>query len=341
MRKIFRLFSLAALSAFLLTSCGDDTEPTPDTNPDAEVFEVPLNNNSKTPAISGEVSTSDGSAKIRLNVVSTSDLDQIFIMKSEDNGTLNPLTVSTITTSDGKTFNGGSTSYSLKVPSSTKSFILDIPVTIRSTSAAVTDVYYIWITNGSGSFLKPTKNVELGPAVLTLTYGGASNTASFSTATVDLGSQSATPGSLLVTSGQVSALNTADYNDAPASADIRLVTLDASGKKNNSATNVYFYSPANITDANPPSDGTATFTAPTGSRTTVFADYSGSFDAATGSTLSGLVLGSTKSIKITAGNTYAFQTAAGKKGLIKVNSLTAETDTDKGYVANVTVKVLN
>ena len=122
------------------------------------------------------------------------------------------------------------------------------------------------------------------------------------------------------------------------------MSLDVNGKKNNTATNVYMYSPNDVTGANPPSDASAAFTVATGSRTTYFATYSGTaFESATGSDLSFADLSAGNNIQVTSGNTYKFQTASGKKGLIKINSLTADTDATNagGYNASVSIKVLN
>ncbi|MCR6642076.1 MAG: hypothetical protein NVV82_24595 [Sporocytophaga sp.] len=335
MKKIFRLFSLAALSAVLLTSCGDDTEPTPDTNPDAKVFELALNDNSKETKIEGVVSTSDGTAKIRLNVVSTTDLDQIFILKSQDNGDLTPYIVSTITTADGKTFNGGTNgNYSLKVPGSTKSFVIDIPVNIRSSSSAVTDVYSIWITNGTGAFTIPTKKKVLGIGTVVLKYDANASSSTFTSFSTTLGDQQATPPSLLVTSGQGGTLTTADFKDASfpenaASADISFSGLNAGGTALGNVS--YFISPSERTAVGFNGE-------PTGVNTTTFAEYTATtFENATASNLSALTTSSTK-IAVEAGKTYAFTTAKGKKGIVKVNSITTS---GNGKAAAVSVKVLN
>src|SRR5690554_4384272 len=111
MKKTSLFYSLLFIaSVIFLGSCGKkDDEPTPSTpDPETKVFELQLNDNSKETKIEGVISTSDGTAIIRLNVVSTTNLDRIFILKSEDNGDLKPITVQTITTSDGKKFDGGS-----------------------------------------------------------------------------------------------------------------------------------------------------------------------------------------------------------------------------------------
>lgn len=351
MKKLMKYASLFFIgAAVVLSSCKKDEDPTPDANPNAKVFtNVMTSTNTGGLVTVGTVTTSDDVVKLRLEVTGANNLDKIYVMLSEDNAAFQPISVPTITNSYG-TFTGGSSSYTLDVPN-LQSFIVDIPVSVRTSPAAVNDVYQIWITNGTGAFTKPTKNRDLGIATINLKYTAAAPDETFATATVDLGSQSSNDyGSLLVTSGQVSAFLTADYNDAPESADIRFATLTG-GKKDNNSTSLWLYSPADIETANPAVSGQANFALPaTGtSRTTYFVTYSGgtSFDNVTVSTLSGLTIGTTnKSIQVSAGNVYAFQTQSGKKGLIKINSSGATTNfvgtgSTTAQNMNVTVKVLN
>jgi hypothetical protein len=352
MKKINLLFSTIFCSLIIFTACKKEQDPTPDLNPDAPVVTSTMTTsnggNTGTALASLDVSTSTGTAKIKLDVTSTVDLDKIFIMKSEDNGTLVAQTFSTITTG-GITFTGGSSNYSFSIPGTTKTFVLEIPVSVRTTSAAVTDVYYIWITNGAGDFVKPTKNTVLGPAIVTLKYGSGASTASYSTGTASLGDQTATPGSLLVTSGQIAALLTADYIDAPQSADISLSALDGTGatKTNNSGI-LWLISPslraglgyAGCASCGAGGTSVAEPTSGTGANITYIATYSGSFDNATGADLTALSVGTATKAQITAvGNVFMFQTAKNKKGLIKVTALTA-TNGSPG-TATVSIKVLN
>ncbi len=293
------------------------------------------------------VTTSTGKATIRLDVTSTVDVDRIYIMKSEDNGTLSSvLTTADIITSAAGTFSGGHTDYTYGIPGSTKTFVLDIPVTVRTTTFAVSDVYYVWITNGIGSFLKPTKNTVLGPAIITLNYTAAAVT-SYATGTATLGDQSNTSyGSLLVTSGQISALNTTDYVDAPNSADLSFSALNSAGTtKTNGSGILWLVSPsirstlgyAGCTTCGPGGAAVPEPTIATGANTTYIAAYTGDFDAATGSTLTGLSVGTATEAKIMAiGDVFMFQTAKGKKGVIKVTNYSSANGT-----ATVSVKVLN
>jgi hypothetical protein len=352
MKKNHLLYSAFFSALVIFSSCNKEKDPTPDLNPDAPVVTSTMTTsnggNTGTAIASLEVSTSTGTAKIRLDVTSTVDLDKIFIMKSEDNGTLTAQSFSTIITG-GITFTGGSSNYSFSITGTTKTFVLDIPVSIRTTPAAVTDVYYIWITNGAGDFVKPTKNTVLGPAIVTLKYGTGAATASFSTGSANLGDQTATPGSLLVTSGQIASLLTADYIDAPQSADLSLSALDAGGttKTNNSGI-LWLISPslrAGLGYAGCATCGTggtavAEPTTGTGANVTYIATYSGSFENATGADLTALSVGTTTKAEITAvGNIFMFQTAKGKKGLIKVTALNAVAAS--AGTATVSIKVLN
>jgi hypothetical protein len=340
MKRIAYLFSATAMVAILaLSSCKkkDKDDPTPDDNPTAPTVTASMTStNQGMVDVSMDVNNSTGTAKIRLDVTHTGDLDEIFIMKSEDNGTLTGQVFSTITTSAGLTFTGGSSDESFDVPGSTKSFILDIPVTVRTTSSAVTDVYYIWITNGNGSFLLPTKNRVLGAAKVTLKYNSSASTTSFQSGTVNVGDQTATPGSLLVTSGQISALLTASYNDAPESADIAVVALDITGNtKTNGSSYIYLVSPDIRDDLGFTSE-------PAGANTTNIELYTtGDFETITGAQLQALSVSSTTKVAATVGAVYKFSTEAGKKGLMKVNSITHEADGDAGAVVNVSIKVLN
>jgi hypothetical protein len=345
--------SAAFLTAttFFMGCSKKKSDPTPDnSNPNAPVVTslMTTNNggNSGGANASLDVSNSTGTAKLRLDVTNTSDLDKIYIMKCEDNGTRMPFTVSSLVSLEGKTFSGGSSTYSLAVPNNTKSFTIDIPVSIRSNNSAVTDVYYVWITNGSGDYNKPDKNTVLGPAVITLKYT-SEHQVSYSTATTDVGTQSAVNSSFLVTSGMITTLSTSDYNDSPGSADIRFVSLDVLGKKNNGSSNVFMYSPNDLGAANPASDATADFLIALGSSTTYFANSSMSssdFDNIdNGSDIQFPTLSSGNYIQVVAGGIYEFQTNDGKQGLIRINTLTADTDNTAsgGYNANVTVKVIN
>ncbi len=351
MKKISHLLILGiTIGTFSFFGCKKKDDPTPDPIPDAPVVTSTMTSsnegNSGAALASMSVTTSTGFAKLRLDVTSVDDIDRIYVMKSEDNGSLSPLVINTIVASSG-TFTGGSNDYSLTIPSNTKTFVIDIPVSVRTSSSAVTDVYYVWITNGTGAFTKPTKNLKLGSAVITLNYTSSTSKA-YSSGAVQLGDQYATPGSLLVTAGQIAALNTADYVDAPSSSDIAMGDLDAGATTRTSGGgtgNLYLFSPSlrsSLGYAGCASCGIGgiPLAEPIGN-VTYIAVYSGSasFESATGSDLEGLSVGSNQKVAVTANGVYMFETARGKKGLLKV---TSTTDGSAGNgTANVSVKVLN
>lgn len=342
MKKLAYYFSAALLGATVLfSSCKKDNEPTPTVEGKTYTSVLTANNNGTSGLANVEaiVSTSDGAANLRLDVSATNPMDQIFVMLSQDNGPFTPVSFPTITNALGQTFQGGSNNYSLKIPN-LRNFIVDLPIPIRT--AGVTDVYQVWITNGAGAFNKPGKNRDLGIATITLKYTAAASSKTFATATLNLGSQSSEVSSLLVTSGLVSVLNTADYNDSPESADIRLVTLTGGNKDNNSSA-VFFYSPADV-----PTSGAVTlpeFSVPANSRTTKLEAYGGTdFGSITGAGLDALTVAANTNVQLTAGNVYKFETEDGRKGLIKVNSITNGTPVSGQTNArnvNATIKVLN
>jgi len=328
MKKLAYYFSAAILGATVMfSSCKKKTEddPAPVTPPvyTGTIYTSTMTStnmgNTGTANVTATISSTDKNPKIRLDVSGSNNMDYIYVMVSYDNGAFQPLSFSTIKNASNQTFTGNSSDYSLQIPN-LSSFIVDLP--IYTSPINVTGVYQIWITNGAGSFMKPAKNRDLGIATVTLKKSSGASNSTFATASVDLGSQSSDDyGSLLVTSGQVSALNTADYVDSPSSADIRFVTLTG-GKKDNNSTELFLYSPADIANANPPVAGQSAFdTAPLAeSNTTYFALYTGTdFETITAEGLAGLNVGTANNVQVSADNVYMFETAAGKKGLIKIN----------------------
>jgi hypothetical protein len=349
---IFTMF----VGAFV-SSCNKKSDPTPAPAATAKIFTsvvTPQTVTSGSANVVGTVTTSDGSAYLKLEVTSTTNIDHVYITTSEDNGPMSAyVPTSNYTDSLNNTFTagGGSASYT---SSNTKNFTLLVPVSIRTTSSAVSDVYVVWFTNGNGSFTLPSKNKVLGPVTFTLNYV-ANAGPSYSTVTgIVLGDQYASPGSLLVTSGQVSALNTASYNDSPSSADLSLSELSTPGTARTGAPPTYTGGPqgsgglwlvspserANLGYVNEPgASGSAVTIAPNMTYISTPANTI-DFDAATGATLSALTVGSSEEVLLVQGGVYQFQTAGGKKGLIKVTSLTPTTSTTGG-TATVSVKVLN
>jgi len=350
---IFTMF----VGAFV-SSCNKKSDPTPAPAATAKIFTsvvTPQTVTSGSANVVGTVTTSDGSAYLKLEVTSGGDnLDHVYITTSQDNGPMAAyVPVSNYTDSTGTTYTAGGDGASYKM-ANTKNFVLLVPVTVRTTSAAVSDAYSIWFTNGKGDFSLSAKNRKLGPITITLNYV-ANAGPSFSTVTgVTLGDQYATPGSLLVTSGQISALTTASYDTSAASADLSLSELNSSGDLRTGSSpytggakgsgSLWLISPSlrlNAGYVNEPGSANSTFTSTSSPNMTYISVATGvDFDAATGATLAGLSVGTTQKVQIVQGGVYQFQTAGGKQGLIKVTTLTATT-ASAGGTAVVSVKVLN
>lgn len=334
-------------------SCSVPKDPTPDAHPYAKVVISKIDalnmGNSGSANVIGFVEAGSEVVKLQLKVEANTVAQYIYILKAADNGTMVPLPIPTTVNNYG-TFTGGSSStYSLKVPD-LKSFTIDVAVSVRNTTTALNDVYKIWITSSLGSFSLPAYNRTLGSATINLIYTPSSLPFTFNTATVNLGSQSSKSyGSLLSTSGQVAAQDSALYVKSPESADIRLVTL-TSGRKDNNSTSLWLYSPKDVTLANPAVSGQTDFVLPTTgtSRTTYFGTYTGAnaFDDIDAYTLNNLPSPSNKSIEVVQDGVYVFLTQEGKKGLIRINSVGATTNfggTGSTTAQNVglSVKVLN
>ena len=335
-----------AIASTLFTSCSkDDEAPTPAPPANAKIFtaNVTPTTGGGTANVTGVVTTSDGTAYLRMVVTSTENIDHVYITSSVDNGTTMPYVGgSNYKDSLGNEFKAGGTSGASYTTDNTKSFVLMVPVNIRTTSAAVSDVYTIWFTNGAGNFLQPTKKRVLGPVTFKLNYGANVGASYSSVSNVSLGDQFADAGSLLVTSGQVSALQTAAYNESPESADISFSELNTAGDDRTGTGygggakgtgDMWFISPSERVDVGYGNE-------PATANTTYISTSSVDFDAATGATLSALTVGTGTKVKIVEGGVYQFQTESGKKGLIKVTSLTDATASEGG-TAKVSVKVLN
>jgi hypothetical protein len=343
MRKLSYFLAVGILTATtVFIGCKKKSDPTPDANPSAKVYQsvITTNNggNSGTANVVASVTTTDGTAKIRLNVTSTSNIGYIYILQSYDNGSATPLQVSTFVDSTGKTYTGGSSSYSLSM-SNIKSFIIDIPVTIRNNSTAVTDVYTIWFTDRAGDFGVPTKRRVLGPATVTFRYTAAAPTATYTSFSASLGNQLNSAGSLLSTSGQGGVIKTADYDSSATSADLSLSALNSGGTTITGANSDWLISPDYRTTVGFLNEPAAPNPLP---NTTAIAAYTGSvtFDAAAASDILALADPSGNKVQISAGAVYVFKTAAGKKGLLQVGSSYVYSSVSAGTVP-VSVKVLN
>ena len=347
MKKTFFLKSSAiALISLLMVACGKKADPTPALPITAKVFTSVVSQGTVANGlanVTGTVTISDGTAYLKLIGTSNTNIDHVYITTSQDNGSMSGF-VPTANDVDslGNTFNAGGTSGASYKVNNTKNFVLIIPVPVRTNSSAVSDVYRIWFTNGNGAFTLPTKNLILGPVLFTLNYVANAGPSYSTNTNVILGDQYAIPGSLLVTAGQISALHTSEYDSSATSADIALCELNTGGTYRTGTANggakgsgaLYFVSPSNRANLGYVSE-------PAGPNITYISAISTiDFDAATGTTLQNLSVGTKTQIAVVNGNTYQFITTNGKKGLIKVMSLTPTTDGAGGTV-NVSVKVLN
>jgi hypothetical protein len=333
--------------------CTVSKDPIPDAHPNAKIYTSVINTinmgNSNTANVVDSVQAGSEVVKLRLDVTGATAAKYIYIVYATDNGSFLPLPVPTTINEYGTFVGGNSSSYSLKVPDLT-SFTIDVFVNVRNTTTALNDVYKVWITDSIGSFTRPTYKRTLGTATINLMYKPASLPYTYTGNTTYLGSQSSRSyGSLLATSAQIGAMDSTAYAKSPQSADIRLVTLTA-GKKDNNSTSLWLYSPADITLANPAVSGQDDFVLPIleTSNTTYFDAYSGTtvFDSITTSTLLALPAPVSKSIEVFTGGVYVFQTQEGKIGLIKINSTATTTNiggagSTTGQNASVSVKVLN
>ncbi|MDB5272689.1 MAG: hypothetical protein JWO58_1056 [Chitinophagaceae bacterium] len=339
----------------LFTSCSVTPDPVPDGYPNAKTYTSVINTinlgNSGTANAIDTVKTSDGIAKLRLDVTGATGTNYIYILKASDNGIFYPMPVLTITNSYGTFDSGNSSTYSLKVPNLTR-FVVDIPVTVRNsgTPTPMNDVYKIWLTNIQGAFTLPAYDRTLGMATINLLYNQSALPNTFTYASVSMGSQSSRNyGSQLVATGAMTVRDSTGYVGSPESVDISLVTLTG-GKKDNNSADLWLYSPADVTLANPAVSGQDDFVLPTTgtSNTTYFDVYTGttSFDSLTAATLVALPTPSYKSVEIALNGVYIFQTHEGKKGLIKILGISSATSVGgKGSTAgqniSATVKVLN
>jgi hypothetical protein len=341
-KSLMDIVAASIAAVLLLTSCGKKSDPTA-VNSSTKTFTsvvTPQTVSNGTANVIGLVTTSDGSAYLKLQVTSTSNLNYVYVTSSQDNGPMAPyIPTSNFTDSLGNTFKAGNSNASYTM-SNTKNFVLEIPVSIRTTAAAVSDVYTIWFTSGKGSFTLPAQRLGLGPVTFTLNYS-ANSGPSYSSATgVVLGDQTATPGSLLVTSGQISALTTALYDSSTTSADIALCALDqATGSvKTNNSGYLFLTSPSKRVSYGWNSE--ASFTPAPNVTYISNASNTINFATASGNDLANLSVG-TSSLQvgpISLNTVYQFTTAKGKNGLIQVTAINI---TPSGSTATVSVKVQN
>jgi len=346
----------------MLVACSkkdDDTTPTT-TEPTCDggsvkTKKVTIDNSTSTStyakAYSQSVNKCDGSAIILLDVKAQKDLDKIYITLSQDNGPSSPFYAPAATGQESlsdtynKTFTAGSASagYSLDIPdglAASKYIVVPITVPIRNSDAATTDVYTIWITNGSGDFTATGKKTVIGPITVTLNYKGASTTYVSGSAT--LGDQNSSSPSYLTTDGQIgtisgtslieSSMTTEEKAVALNSADINFVGLASDGSTIGNGQTPYFIGVG--------LRSTVGFIANIeGTDKTTFATYTGSksFSALTASDISSLDAPTAEKIQVQNNAVYIFLTADGRKGVVSTSSLSSATT---GKSVNVQVKVL-
>jgi hypothetical protein len=346
MKKSFSLkLAGIALITLLAIACGKKSDPTPAPAATAKVFSTTVNSNVNggVSNVTGTVTVTDGVAYLKMiGTISSGNIDHVYITSSQDNGPMSPfIPEANYTDSAKNTFKVGSITTESYTVGNTKNFVLTVQVPVRNSSAAVSDVYRIWFTNGKGAFTAPTSHMVLGPVTFTLNYVANAGPSYTTNTGILLGDQYASPGSLLVTSGQISALGTAAYDTVATSADVSLSELGNSGVARTNTTlggaqgsgALYFVSPserANLGYSNEPS----------GANITNISIATVDFATANGTTLNNLSVGSSTKVMITQNNVYQFITAAGKKGLIKVTNMTA-TSASAGGTVTVSVKVLN
>jgi len=363
MKRVIKYASLLFVGTAMLVACSKkEDDPTPPTTPTCDGGSVKtvnvVINAPNTPdyakSYSQNVTKCDGTAKIHLDITSTKDMDKIYIVRSSDNGVPEPVFPGDVKNSNGNTFTNGSLSkgYSLDLPdgiSSYKAFIIDVPVNVRSSDAAESDVYTIWITNGTGSFAATGKKAEIGPIVVTLKYKTVAST--YITATgIQLGDQTATPPSYLSTDGIISAISGADIfagettdeekKNALNSADINLVSIA-------SDQTAYGTTCGNATGAKPYFIGVGLrkdlgtcLSNTEGTDATVFATYTTkSFESLTAADIAAFATPSNDRVEVTEGGVYVFQTADGRKGAIKAYSLTKAATGRLAATVKVDVKV--
>lgn len=364
MKKVFKYASLLFVGTAIMVACSKKEDETPTTQEptcdggSVKTKKVTIDNSTSTStydkAYTQSINKCDGSAIILLDVKAQKDLDKIYITLSQDNGPSSPFYAPAATGQEpasdtyNKTFTAGSASagYSLDIPdlggglTSSDYIVVPITVPVRNSDAATTDVYTIWITNGSGDFTATGKKTVIGPITVTLNYKGASTTYVSGSAT--LGDQNATPPSYLTTDGQIgtisgttlieSTMTDEEKTSALNSADINFVGLSADGSTIGNGQTPYFIS-VGIRSA-------VGFTGNTlGTDMTKFGAYTGSkaFADLTAADLSSLAAPTADKIVVENDKIYVFLTQDGRKGVVKTSSLsTAAT----GKTVNVQVKVL-
>jgi hypothetical protein len=354
-KNIFKFAALTLAGAFGLFSCGTTEtvapkagKPSVDVTFDAANFGV-----QKDFAVSATVSTSGDTAYINMSVNGIAETGAIYMLYQKDSekavkfqtqpggGSL-PSAGYVGTSFDGASKNNfnykSSGDYTFDIPNNiNKAWKLTIPVKLRNTTGAQSDVFTIWVTkkSGSGRFDNPAKNLAYGVATVTLNYTNEKLVNYYST---ELGSsKNLLIGSLFSTSTG-SNYTRAYAQDTLKGAGVDFVYNNITAGKFSFGS---FY--ANATNTN--ADITAGFGAITNIKRVIkIKEITSDFSTIVGET--SLVAAvdaaapTASFVSLTTdvtGKVFAFITADGKKGVFKVISSNAP-DTDTGSV-NLEVKV--
>jgi len=366
MKILFRYATLLFVSAtFLISSCkkkADDVVPVNPQNPGKPSVKVDFLGSDygkmQDLKVSATVSTQGDSAYIFLSVDGTQETNYIYMQKSEDNAEFaawrrvtGPLKGTNLTGSTLGDFTEeatvGTRNYTYEVSTSAlkNAFKLTIPIVLRTTTSAKSDVFRLWITSGAGKFNNPAKNLAYGVAEISFNYTNQALITNYST---ELGNTANADGSLFSTATG-SSYTRADanvdaatgklidflYNTTGTGTTLKYIiasALDYSGKLDATAT------------AGFQSDGFANIT-----NITKMAEYTGTtdFDNIVGETDLISAVGNdlnsnSTSTKVEfssdpAGKVVAFITASGKKGLVKIVSATGDASTSGSAVLKVKV----
>lgn len=190
-KNIFKVAALTLAGAFGLFSCGEETETVaPKGKPTVDVAFTSADYgvlNTDKFKVSATVSTSGDSAFINLSVNGTEATDAIYIKYQKDNDSAsawkNHPDGTSISNLGASSFDGTVKNQKFDKATNLNSFTYDvsdninkawkltIPVKLRNTASAKSDVFTIWITKpGSGRFDNPAKNLAYGVAVVTFNY---------------------------------------------------------------------------------------------------------------------------------------------------------------------------
>ncbi len=188
MKKFFSKLTLAltACAAFLASCDPAETVEPNKTKPNVSVsFAGSDYGVQKDMKVSATVSTTGDSAFINITVNGTEETNKIFMTYQKDNDKAEKFTKFPDGTSinaggytgtdlngaNGEKFNYSSGTFNIKSDIS-KAFKITIPVLLRTTSSAKSDVFQIWVTKKgkSGSHDNPAKNLAYGVATVTLNY---------------------------------------------------------------------------------------------------------------------------------------------------------------------------